>query len=353
MSSARPYRYVYLGLFSWLFVSAAAAQPQQPAAEDEIARKHPGSGPYVIPPSPGQATPLVDGEPADGPLDPGPWVTQPGYFTRRAVELNYNRTPFFNGRGAWGYRGSDPFDGSWGYGQSYFPGVYPYYDAQAHYRWYKAYKRERKLVTSAREMREDGRERFAAGDYETAAVRFLGAAELDHGDAAARIHAGHALFALGRYADAAGLLRRGLELQPTLAYAAFDPRLDYGNPTDFGQHMSRLRDRVTQHPGDAGAQIVLAYMVYYTEGPTKARPLLALARAISPRDSLVERLWRVADVASYSDESLRTGRPDMRPYDRMNIRPQPLEPYDRESRPASKSGKRAKSAAAEEARRRA
>lgn len=288
---------------------AVSGQPASAAGDPRL----PVPDPRVPTPQP-----MYDGKPAEGPLTPGPLPEMPGYFTRKAERRNYQQTPFFN-RGGYGVGGSGP---------DYYPGVYPSYDAQAHYRAYKEYERERQLIETNRSMKSEGFDYFRGGDFENAAVKFLGAAEQHHGDAASRLFAGHALFALGRYNDAHELLRRAFELQPSLAYARFDPRSDYGDRALFDQHLLNLRQYVRRQPTDPAAAVVHAYMTYYDEGMTQALPLLEHAARLSPRDSLVVRLLAVAGKASWNPD-VAPAAAERRPYDSLGVRPAGRRlPYD-------------------------
>jgi len=302
-----------IGILSTLLIPALLFG-QSPPPSDEP--RLPVPDPRVPTPQP-----MYDGKPAEGPLTPGPLPEMPGYFTRKAERLNYRQTPFFNRGNGYGYSGGgDP---------GYYPGVYPYYDAQAHYRQYKEYERERQLIETNRSMKADGLEFFRDGDFENAAVKFLGAAEQHHGDAASRLFAGHALFALGRYNDAHALLRRAFELSPSLAYARFDPRSDYGDPSLFDRQLRSLRKYAGQHPEDASAAAVSGYMIFYAEGMTPALPLLEHAATLIPEDTLVKRLLAVAGKASWNRETLGDSvAADRRPYDQMGIRSNVRLPYD-------------------------
>lgn len=278
-------------------------------------------------------------DPTMGPLDPGPYPSMPGYFTRRSIDLNYNRTPFFNRYGYGGYGGynggNDGYDGQSG-GPGYFPGVYPYYDANYHYQWYLAYRRERKLRTRSDVLRAEGLAHFRDSEYDQAAIRLLGASELDMGDAVSRIHAGHALFALKRYEDSAQLLRRAFELAPSLVYGDFDPREDWGNRRDFDAQLDRLKQYVKTTPQNVAAHIVLGYMLFFVEGPTPARPVLQRAAAASPNDSLIERLLGVSSKTALDDAVKRAiGQRDTRTYDEMGVRPARRQTYDEQRKPST------------------
>jgi tetratricopeptide (TPR) repeat protein len=284
-----------------------------------------GYGPAVPDPRIPRRQPMYRGEPAEGPLDPGPYPEMPGYFTDKAIAINSSLGGAIGGHlGALGGVSL----GGLGNSPGYFPGVYPYYDAQFHYRWYLAYKKERKVHDYADENREAGRDSFYDEHFERAALRFLGAAEADHTDAASRVHGGHALFALGRYDEAHVLLKRAFELAPQLTYGQFDPRDDYARYDLFDRHMATLRGWVRERPSDASARVLLGYMEFFTAGPTAALPGLREAVRISPEDSLAERLLRAASRASFHPDAIGGSAQDRRPYDKMRIQPDERVPYD-------------------------
>lgn len=311
-----------------LITAAILAQTADPKANPP---RPPIGQPAVPDPRLPASSAAVNGAFPLGPLDPGPYPLMPGYFTRKAADLNYRQTPFFN-RCETNYPG-------FGVGRDFFPGVYPAYDAQYHYQWYQAYHREQQLTQRAEQMRGEAIDLFRRGEYETAAIRFLGAADVDHGDAAARVHAGHCLFALGQYADAVALLRRAFELQPALAYGGFDPRSDYGHRADFQEQLQTLRDYVDHTPDDAAATALLGYMIYFTDGSTRARPTLEKARRLNPDDGLVARLLAVASKASWNEAVARTTRRDARTYDQMGVRPKSNQPYHPPRRPTGNKSK--------------
>ncbi len=168
-------------------------------------------------------------------------------------------------------------------------------DAQRYHYLNQFIRRDEALLRRNADLCAAGIVHFRRGEYERAAVTFLGAAETDHGDAAARLGAGHALFALGRYPDAIRLLRRAFELQPALATMGFDLRAEYGQPNDFALHREALEQAVARASRDAAAAAMQAYVVYYTDGPGGACDALARARRLDPGNELLDKLSAVAE----------------------------------------------------------
>ncbi|HPF41745.1 MAG TPA: hypothetical protein P5081_17535 [Phycisphaerae bacterium] len=171
-----------------------------------------------------------------------------------------------------------------------------YYRKDRWYNWSIAQRRSDQLEDANREGVDQGMRLFQAGAYDRAAVTWLNASTLDQGDAASRVHAGHALFAVGRYPEAVKLIARGFELAPQLAGAAYDIRSDYGVVEEFDQHLSKLETFVSQNPNDVAGLTLLGYVKSYTVGPSYAYTSLQRAHALAPKDTFVEKLWKTAEL---------------------------------------------------------
>ncbi len=140
----------------------------------------------------------------------------------------------------------------------------------------------------------DGLEAFANGRYDQAADFFTLATQLDNGDAASRIHAAQAYFALEQYADAVPLVRRALELQPRLVYLKFDLRRDYGNPQEFNQQLQHLAGLLARHPDWQDGYLLLGYELLYSGQRAAAHRALARAVSLNPTDKLAGRLYKAS-----------------------------------------------------------
>jgi tetratricopeptide (TPR) repeat protein len=172
------------------------------------------------------------------------------------------------------------------------------YDADHDYVWYIASQRAGLVLNQWGEQFDQGILMFRDGNYERAAIDMLGAAEKNHADGASRLHAAHALFALGHYTDAARLLERAFELVPSLAYKSYDIREEYGDEGQFEQQLEALHSFVLAHPNDAGAVTLLGYVTYFTDGPSTAYPYLRRAATLNRRSYFIPKLLEPARMVS-------------------------------------------------------
>lgn len=136
-----------------------------------------------------------------------------------------------------------------------------------------------------------GLDEFRKGDYTQAANTFKLAADVHHGDPAARLYAAHALFATGRYQQAVAYLRRAFELQPKIAMLNFDMRDDYTNRRDFDRQYKALEDALAQAPDNVDRLIMLGYVRYFSRQRDQAyAPLARADRLVRGGDSLARRM---------------------------------------------------------------
>jgi len=189
-------------------------------------------------------------------------------------------------------------------GQQYYndgPNGPGYYDQSRWYTWYVASHRSDQLLGASRARLDQGMEAFRAGRYDRAAIAWLGASRMNEEDAASRVHAGHALFAVGRYDSAVKLLARAFELTPQLATSSYDIRGDYANPADFYDQLDTLKRFVVAHPNNADGVTLLGYVKFYTTGPASAYRLLKEAARMRPADTFIPKLLEVARMVSPQD----------------------------------------------------
>lgn len=146
---------------------------------------------------------------------------------------------------------------------------------------------------------------FNQGRYREAADAFRLAADTHQGDPSARLYAAHALFAIGRYHEAVGYLRRAFELQPRIVFLTFDIRNDYGQRGDFAQQLADLEAAVDRSPANCDRLLLLGYIRYYSDQRDRAYTPLAGAYKLNRRDTLVKQLLsnsRPPDVALESQK---------------------------------------------------
>ncbi len=209
------------------------------------------------------------------------------YYPRRY----YDRYP--RGRSHWG---PDPY-ATPGWGTPAFDDGYTggFQDGRRFQKWQQ---QAEKGVGSYLKAMERGGVAFRNGDYGGAARQFILAAKLNQGDPASRLHAVHALTALGHYADAVPALRRALQLQPRLLYLPLDIRSEYGRPGDFATHLAALSAAAKAEPGDADVWLLLGYYQFFSgSGPEAVRSLRRAAQ-LSPDDKAVNELYQAARLST-------------------------------------------------------
>ena len=168
------------------------------------------------------------------------------------------------------------------------------YDSDHEYLWFIASQRAGRLINQSAAEFDDGIRCFRDGQYDKALMNWLGAAELNNDNAAPYLHAGHALFALGRYDEAVVNLARAFELMPALAYKPYNIRAEYGRPDDFDRQRADLEEYVNHHPRDASALTLLGYITYYTTGPAAAHSALVRASHLDPHSYFIPKLLNVS-----------------------------------------------------------
>jgi hypothetical protein len=131
---------------------------------------------------------------------------------------------------------------------------------------------------------------FKQGQYHEAASTFKLAADSNQSDPAARIYAAHALFAIGRYRDAAEYLRLAFKLQPKIAKLYYDMRDDYGDPIEFDKQLAALDKAIQLAPRDIHRLTVKGYILYYTHQRHQAYEVLAKAKKIDPENNVINQL---------------------------------------------------------------
>lgn len=172
------------------------------------------------------------------------------------------------------------------------------YDADHEYVWYIAAARAGRLLNQWSIQFDEAIIMFRDGRYDQAAISLLGAAERNHADPASRLHAGHALFALGQYDDAVEQLARAFELAPGLAYKDYDIRDEYGDKSEFDAQRSALEGYVAGHPNDAAAVTLLGYVTFYSQGPGAAYPYLSRAGKLDPKSYFIPKLLKLSRMTS-------------------------------------------------------
>ncbi|MBP7933663.1 MAG: tetratricopeptide repeat protein [Phycisphaerae bacterium] len=227
------------------------------------------------------------------------WATY-RYFGGQPSRYGYGMYGYDGG----GYRGYGPYPG-YGYeeGDVYRFGFMQGYDKGKFDR--SGEERAESVAAHASLNVSSGLQFFRKGDFRRAADAYQLAAELDQGDPAARLCAGHALFALGRYREAGRFIRRAFELQPRIAYLAYDIRGDYSDGADFDDHLQALRKALEVSPRDPDRLFMLGYVLYYSNQRAQSYPVLAQLLQVDKNDKLAFALYRNAQPSDVEVDSAK------------------------------------------------
>jgi hypothetical protein len=121
------------------------------------------------------------------------------------------------------------------------------------------------LVPEVKQLLDNGITAFRNGEYGIAILRFRQLAEDDPPLARAMFLQGQAFIAVGKYRDAAELLRRALKRQPDWVRSEFRPRVElYGNNAElWKQHVDRLDQAQRLQPKNADFLYLQGYMSWF------------------------------------------------------------------------------------------
>jgi tetratricopeptide (TPR) repeat protein len=215
------------------------------------------------------------------------------------------------------------------YGPPYDPYAVPYSDAPRYrylpdrFAFDEGYRRGRRDgqdfsdwqfsyqmgTTSYLQAMETGVKAFRAGDYSLAAKQFVLAASLNQGDAACRLHAAHAMVALGRYDEAALTTRRALQLQPKIAFLLLDIRGQYADPNDFAAHYQKLKETTEKTANDGNLWFLLGFYQFFSDRATEAFRSLQKADALQPGDRTTQGLLNAAKLSTPAEPPAPQSRP--------------------------------------------
>lgn len=188
-----------------------------------------------------------------------------------------------------------PYDAPYAFDEGYIGG---FHDGRRFQQWQT--KAELGLRSYLQAM-QSGIELFRSGDYGPATRQFILACKLNQGDAASRLHAVHAMVALGQYPAAAPTLRRALQLQPKLVYLPLDIRKEYGAASDFDAHLQQLAAAAREAGDDPGLWLLLGYFQFFSDRPAEALASLNRASELAPDDSAVSKLLQAARLSTPAD----------------------------------------------------
>jgi tetratricopeptide (TPR) repeat protein len=140
---------------------------------------------------------------------------------------------------------------------------------------------------------ELGKEAFADTDYGLAAQRFRQAGVVLPTDSRAQFLLAQALFALGKYREAADAISAGLTLEPNWPALNFHPLELYGaNAVLYPDHLRRLEDVVVRFPKDSVVLFLYAYELWFDGRKDEARVLLLQAQGAGADPAMIDLFLR-------------------------------------------------------------
>jgi Flp pilus assembly protein TadD len=149
----------------------------------------------------------------------------------------------------------------------------------------------------------EGKNAFLDQAYGLAALRFRQAAVVDRANALPRFLLGQALFALGKYREAAVAIQEGLDLDEAWPKKPFQPRreLHKGNEAEFTQQLKDLEGALAKNPENRFFLFLLGYQYWFDGRQKEAAPLFRRARDLAVDPTYIDRFLKAlppAEVAA-------------------------------------------------------
>ncbi len=144
------------------------------------------------------------------------------------------------------------------------------------------------VTTDVNAAVDDALATFKAGDYSGALGGFDKALKLSPNDSVIHEVRALALFALGRYPEAAATLNSVLASAPGMDWTTISNV--YGSVDAYTAHLRKLEDFCRANPGDAAAHFVLAYHYLVGGHSDSAAAALKVVVAKQPTDAVAKRL---------------------------------------------------------------
>ncbi|MEX0668891.1 MAG: tetratricopeptide repeat protein [Pirellulales bacterium] len=142
--------------------------------------------------------------------------------------------------------------------------------------------------------------KFKAGDYAGALAGFDAALKLSPKDSVIHEVRALALFALGRYPEAAAALNAVLASAPGMDWTTISNV--YGSVDAYTTHLRRLEDVCRTKPDDAAAHFVLAYHYLVGDHSDMAAAALRVVVAKQPGDVVAKRMLEAIEATEPKDE---------------------------------------------------
>ncbi len=152
------------------------------------------------------------------------------------------------------------------------------------------------LTAAAERYLELGDRAFREGRYGDAVHFYAKATEFASDEGVMYLVLSDALFATGDYHYAAYVVRKALELDPTLIDHPVDKHGFYSDPAEFDRQLDLLEQYVRDHPNDTDSRLVLALNLLFGARPGEAFNVLESSYSAALRqDPAAQRVREVAE----------------------------------------------------------
>lgn len=139
---------------------------------------------------------------------------------------------------------------------------------------------------------EQGEQEFKEGNYDKAAMAWRHAIVEDPKNGVLLMMLSQALFASGKFDEAAGAAQQGLMLLPQESWGVVPQNFKdlYGNAGDYSQQLKVLEAARKAKPEDPGLRFLLGYHYGFLGYPREAIEELDRGLKLVPQDQLAEKL---------------------------------------------------------------
>jgi len=158
---------------------------------------------------------------------------------------------------------------------------------------------------------EQGELEFRSGEYGKAAIAWRHAIVEDPKNGTLLLMLSQALFATGKFDEAAGALQQALLVVPEESWGIVPENFAdlYGKSADYSVHLKVLEAARTEKPGDPGLRFLLGYHYGYLGYPAEALAELDAGLKLVPQDELATKLRAIFQKKLTPQSTDRGSRP--------------------------------------------
>ena len=151
---------------------------------------------------------------------------------------------------------------------------------------------------------------FKAGNYEAAVRDWRHALLDDPNNGTLVMMLGQALFANGKFDEAAGAVQQGMMLLPDAQWGVVVSNYTelYPKIGDYTNQLRALEKAVSDQPDSAGLRFLVGYHYGYLGYPQDAVKQLTKAKTLAPQDEMAKRLYDVFEAKVNKGEGKPAGK---------------------------------------------